>query len=221
MVLILPRLIRWGFRLVVLAVLGSAVYLGFTAYQVHQAARLDQAAPAQAIVVMGAAQYDGTPSPDLAARLNHAYDLWHRGYSSLVVVLGGRQPGDVFTEAQAAQGYLESKGIQDSDVVAVGQGNDSWQSLAAAATVLGDRGARRVILVSDPFHSDRIRAMASHLGLDPLVSPTRTSPIQGTSEWPYYAKETLAVAIGRLVGYQRLSDMSHPLGVVRAAAGGL
>ena len=221
MVLILPRLIRWGFRLAVLGVLGCLIYLGVTAYQVHQAAGLDQAAPAQAIVVMGAAQYDGTPSPDLAARLDHAYDLWHRGYSPLVVVLGGRQPGDVFTEAQAAQGYLESKGVKDSDVVAVGQGNDSWQSLSAASTVLGDRGAHRVILVSDPFHSDRIRSMALHLGLDPLVSPTRTSPIRGTSEWPYYVKETLAVALGRVVGYQRLSDLSHPLGLVRAAAGAL
>jgi len=221
LVLILPRLIRWGFRLAVMAVLGSLVYLGVTAYQVHQAAAMDQAAPAQAIVVMGAAQYDGTPSPDLAARLNHAYDLWHRRYSSLIVVLGGGQPGDVFTEAQAAQGYLESKGAPDSDVVAVGQGNDSWQSLSAAATVLGDRGDHRVILVSDPFHSDRIRAMAVRLGLDPLVSPTRTSPIKGTSQWPYYAKETLAVALGRILGYQRLSDMSHPLGLVRAAAGAL
>lgn len=218
MVLILPRLIRWGFRLALLVVAGSLVYLGFTGYQVHQVAGLDQAAPAQAIVVMGAAQYDGTPSPDLAARLNHAYDLWHRGYSSLVVVLGGRQPGDVFTEAQAAQGYLESKGIQDSDVVAVGQGNNSWQSLSAAAPVLAGHGAHRVILVSDPFHSDRIRSMAAKLGLDPLVSPTRTSPIRGTALWPYYVKETLAVGLGRLFGYQRLSDFSHGLGLVRVPA---
>lgn len=221
MVLILPRLIRWGFRLVVLVVAGSLVYLGFTAYQVHQAAGLDQAAPAQAIVVMGAAQYDGTPSPDLAARLDHAYDLWHRGYSALLVVLGGRQPGDVFTEAQAAQGYLESKGVPDADVIAVGEGNDSWQSLSAAAPVLVHRGAHRVILVSDPFHSDRIRSMASRLGLNPLVSPTRTSPIKGTSVWPYYAKETVAVALGRILGYQRLSDLSHPLGVVRVGFGAL
>lgn len=221
MVLILPRLIRWGFRLVVLVVVGSLVYLGLTAYQVHQAAGLDQAAPAQAIVVMGAAQYDGTPSPDLAARLDHAYDLWHRGYSALLVVVGGRQTGDVFTEAQAAQGYLESKGVPDADVIAVGEGNDSWQSLSAAAPVLVHRGARRVILVSDPFHSDRIRSMASRLGLNPLVSPTRTSPIKGTAVWPYYAKETVAVALGRILGYQRLSDLSHPLGVVRVGFGAL
>ena len=215
MVLILPRLIRWCFRLAVLVVVGALAYLGVTAYQVHQAADLDQAAPAQAIVVMGAAQYDGTPSPDLAARLNHAYDLWHRGYSPLLVVIGGRQPGDVFTEAQAAQGYLESKGVGDADVVAVGEGNNSWQSLSAAATVLTGRGDRRVILVSDPFHDDRIRSMASKLGLDALVSPTRTSPIKGTSTWPYYAKETLAVALGRIVGYQHLSNLSRSLGLVR------
>ena len=221
MVLILPRLIRSGFRLAVLVVVGSLAYLGVTGYQVHQEAGLDQAAPAQAIVVLGAAQYDGTPSPDLAARLSHAFDLWRRRYSTLVVVTGGRQPGDVFTEAQAAQGYLESKGVPDSEVVAVGQGSDSWQSLSAVSRVLAGRGAHRVILVSDPFHSDRIRSMASRLGLDPLVSPTRTSPIRGTAVWPDYAKETLAVALGRIVGYQRLSDLSRSLGTVRVPAAAL
>jgi uncharacterized SAM-binding protein YcdF (DUF218 family) len=216
LVLILPRLIRWCFRLAVLAIAGALVYLGVTAYQIHQAADLDQAGPAQAIVVMGAAQYDGTPSPDLAARLNHAFDLWHRNYSSVLVVIGGRQLGDVFTEAQAAQGYLESKGVPDSEVVPVGVGNNSWQSLSAAATVLKGRDLRHVILVSDPFHDERIRSMAEGLGLSPLVSPTRTSPIKGTSELPYYAKETVAVALGRLVGYRNLSNFSRSLGLVQA-----
>ena len=220
MILFLPRLIRWGFRLVVLAIGAALVYLGVTAYQVYRAAQLDQAAPAQAIVVLGAAQYNGKPSPDLVARLDHAYDLWHRGYASLLVVTGGRQPGDVFTEAQAGQGYLESKSVPDSDIVADNQGNNSWESMSGVAQVLAARHLDKVILVSDPFHDRRIQAMASQLGLIPLVSPTRTSPIRGAAVVPYYAKETLAVGLGRLVGYRRLAGLSRSLGLVRVGSAG-
>ncbi len=220
MILFLPRRIRWGFRLVVLVFGAALIYLGVVAYQVYRAAHMDQAGPAQAIIVMGAAQYNGTPSPDLAARLDQAYELWKRGYASVVVVTGGRQPGDVFTEAQAGQGYLESKGVPDSDILADNQGNNSWESLSGAAAKLAPRQLRRVILVSDPFHDLRIQEMASALGLSGLVSPTLTSPIRGAAVVPYYAKETLAVGLGRLIGYRRLSGFSRSLGLVRSPLGG-
>ena len=220
MILFLPRLIRWGFRLVVLAFGAALVYLGVIAYQVYRAAHTDQAGPAQAIIVMGAAQYNGTPSPDLAARLDHAYELWKRGYASVVVVTGGRQAGDVFTEAEAGRGYLEAKGVPDSDILADSQGNNSWQSLSGAAADLATRQLRRVIVVSDPFHDLRIQGMASSLGLSGLVSPTLTSPIRGAAVIPYYAKETLAVGLGRLIGYRRLSGFSRSLGLVRAPLSG-
>ena len=220
MILFLPRLIRWGFRLMMLAFGAALVYLGVVAYQVYRAAHTDQAAPAQAIIVMGAAEYNGTPSPDLAARLDHAYELWKRGYASVVVVTGGGQPGDVFTEADAGRGYLEAKGVPDSDILADNQGNNSWESLSGAAGALAPRRLTRVILVSDPFHDLRIQEMASDLGLSGLVSPTLTSPIRGAAVVPYYAKETLAVGLGRLIGYRRLSGFSRSLGLVRMPAGG-
>jgi uncharacterized SAM-binding protein YcdF (DUF218 family) len=135
--------------------------------------------------------------------------LWQARLAPLVVVAGGKQAGDVYTEASAGASYLEAKGIPPADVVREGTGRNSWQSLAAAATMLEARHATRVLLVSDPFHDERIALMASELGLTPYVSPTRTSPIRGMAAIPFFAKETVEVAIGRIVGFQRLTGVSR------------
>ncbi|HTJ77306.1 MAG TPA: YdcF family protein [Acidimicrobiales bacterium] len=179
------------------------VYVGVTFAQVWWAARHDQARPAQAIVVFGTAQYNGRPSPVLAARLDHAVDLYRRQLAPVIVVTGGNQPGDKFTEASASADYLLKRGVPDEDVLREVSGTTSWQSLAAAASFLGDRDIKDVLLVSDPFHSYRIRAMASELGLDGYASPTRTSPIHGMTEARYMARETVAVAVGRIIGFRR------------------
>lgn len=178
-------------------------YVAVTFAQVWWAARHDQAQPAQAIVVFGTAQYNGRPSPVLAARLDHAIDLFHRKLAPVIVVTGGNQPGDNFTEAGASAEYLLKRGVPDDDVLREVSGTTSWQSLAAAASFLGERDIKDVLLVSDPFHSYRIRAMASELGLDGHSSPTTTSPIRGFTELRYMARETAAVAIGRIVGFRR------------------
>jgi uncharacterized SAM-binding protein YcdF (DUF218 family) len=183
------------------------VYLGVTFAQVWQAAHLDQARVAQAIVVFGTAQYNGRPSPVLAARLDHAIELYRRKLAPVIVVTGGNQPGDRFTEASASADYLLERGVPDSDVLREVSGTSSWQSLAAAANFLGDRGIKEVLLVSDPFHSLRIRAMASELGLDGHCSPTRTSPIRGLTEAQYMVRETVAVAVGRIVGFRRQASI--------------
>ena len=210
MILFLPKLLRIGLRVLLLLLVALIVYLIVTAVQVYQASTRDEAAPAQAIVVLGAAQYNGRPSPDLAARLDHAFSLWQHGYAQLVALTGGRQPGDRFTEAEAGRTYLESKGIPAADLLADDTGSNSWQSLASVAGQLESRGDLKVILVSDPFHDARIAAMASELGLHGVVSPTRTSPIKGTSTLPYFAKETIAMAVGRVIGFSRLSGVSAP-----------
>jgi len=182
-------------------------YLGVTFAQVWQAARGDEARAAQAIVVFGTAQYNGTPSPVLAARLDHAVDLYRRKLAPVIVVTGGSQPGDRFTEASASADYLLRRGVPDADVLREVSGTTSWQSLAAAANFLDVRKINEVLLVSDPFHSYRIRAMASELGLDGHTSPTRTSPITGVSEAGYMARETVAVAVGRIVGFRRQASI--------------
>ena len=127
-----------------------------TFVQVWRAARRDDARPSDAIVVLGAAQYDGTPSPVLAARLDHALDAVRRRIAPMIVVTGGRQPGDRFTEATAAATYLHEHGVPDDAILRETTGRSSWESLAAAARFLKERDMTRVVLVSDPYHAARI-----------------------------------------------------------------
>ncbi|HEX8771801.1 MAG TPA: YdcF family protein [Acidimicrobiales bacterium] len=187
-----------------MGVLGVLVlYLGVTFAQVWMAARQDNARPAQAIVVFGTAQYNGEPSPVLKARLDHAIGLYRRKLAPVIVVTGGRLPGDRFTEATASANYLSAHGVPDNNVLREVSGQSSWQSLAATASFLKERGIKRVLLVSDPFHSYRIGAMADELGLEGHASPTKSSPISGLDAAKYMARETAAVAVGRIIGYRR------------------
>ena len=198
---------KLGFKLAAILLTAVVVYLAVTFAQVWRAARNDEARAADAIVVFGTAQYDGVPSPVLAARLDHAIALYEKRLAPVIVVTGGSRPGDQFTEATASANYLIRRGVPDDDVLREVSGTSSWQSLAAAANFLADRSIDNVLLVSDPFHSFRIRAMASELGLEGRSSPTRTSPIRGVTEAGYMARETVAVAVGRVVGFRRQASI--------------
>ena len=160
---------------------------------------------AQAIVVFGTAQINGTPSPELRARLDHALVLWREKRAGLVVVTGGNRPGDVFTEAGVSARYLAQHGVPQSAILR-GGGSDTWQNIASVAPVLLRRGIHSVITVTDPFHEYRAKAIASSQGLSPHSSPVPDSPTSGPSLWRYYVKEMLAVGAGRIVGYARLSS---------------
>lgn len=203
---------RWVVATLVAAGLPFAWY-AVNLVDVHRVGRSDQARPVDAIVVMGAAQYDGRPSPLLAARLDHVVELWAAGYAPVVVTTGGKQPDDRFTEASASAAYLVERGVAADAIIEVG-GSTSYESLAAAAAVLADppagaAEARRptVLLVSDPFHSLRIRLIASEVGLAGLVSPTRSSPVRGWGAWRREFAEAAGVALGRVIGFRRLSDL--------------
>ncbi|GIU87078.1 MAG: hypothetical protein KatS3mg009_1593 [Acidimicrobiia bacterium] len=198
------RVLRTALRVALVAAGLLAAYLLVTFVQVWRAARHDGARPSDAIVVLGAAQYDGRPSPVLAARLDHALDLYEEGIAPVIVVTGGRQEGDRFTEATAAATYLHEHGVPDDVILRETTGRSSWESLAAAARFLAARDLTRVVLVSDPYHAARIDAIASEVGLDATVSPTRTSPITGAAEWRRFAAETVRVAAGRVFGFGRL-----------------
>ena len=202
-------MLRWPVRMGVALLAAVVAYLGITFVQVFQSSRRDEARRADAIVVFGAAQYNGTPSPVLRARLDHAASLYKKGYATRVVVTGGRHPDDRFSEATASARYLRNKGIPDSSILREVRGRTSWESLAAAARILKGRGMSDVVLVSDGFHAARIEAMASELGLEAHTSPTRTSPIAGREKLPYLGKETVAVAVGRVVGFRRVGNVRH------------
>lgn len=186
----------------------GVLYYAINLFQVWQTGRSDQARPVDAIIVMGAAQYDGRPSPQLQARLDHVVGLWNEGLAPLVVVTGGNQPGDRFTEASASAMYLTERGVDPAAVLQEDQGRSSWESLQGAAEILRDRGAERVLLVSDPYHSLRIRLMAEDLGFTAYVSPTRTSPVTGATEIGKEIKEAAGVSIGRIIGFGRLLSIT-------------
>ena len=155
----------------------------------------------EAIVVLGAAQYDGRPSPQFAARLDHALVLWQRGFADSVVVTGGKQVGDRFTEAESGREYLVARGVPLSAVQVEPRGNSTFASLE---TVAQDLGGRRVVLVSDPYHMLRARLVASEVGLAAEVSATRTSVIRGVDALRRNVREALGVMIGRVSGFRQL-----------------
>ena len=209
---------RGAFRLTALVVAGLVVYLAVTFVQVWRASRRDEARRVEAVVVFGAAQYNGNPSPVLRARLDHAIELYERGYADRVVVTGGRRPGNRFTEATASARYLLRHGISDRSILRVVSGTNSWQSLASAANELKKRGLTDVLLVSDGFHSARISAMAEELGLAAYTSPSPASPIDGAEKLPYLGRETVAVAAGQVFGFRRISGIDRTVTRVRTEA---
>ena len=137
--------------------------------------------------MLGAAQYDGRPSPQLAARLDHALDLWNDGIAPVVVVTGGNQPGDRFTEAEASANYLVDHGVPETAIMREDQGSTTYESLDAAAQQLSAAGLDEVVLVTDPYHSLRSRLIAEEVGLDASLSPTPTSVVTG---WGSFRRES-------------------------------
>jgi uncharacterized SAM-binding protein YcdF (DUF218 family) len=191
-------------RLLLLAVVAVFVYFGVTFFQVWSTGRADQARAVDAIVVMGAAQYDGTPSPQLAARLDHAADLYALGLAPRVVVTGGKQPDDRFTEAEASAHYLTRRGVPAEAIVLENAGRTTYESLQGVADILGARQLDSVLIVTDPFHSLRSRLIAQHAGLTAYVSPTPSSVVTGGNELRRELLEAAGIGIGRLLGFDRI-----------------
>ncbi len=142
------------------------LYVGVTFVQVWWATGQDDARPSEAIIVLGAAQYDGEPSPVLEERLDHAHVLWDEGMAPMIVVTGGRQPGDRFTEATASYNHLRDLGVPDDDILKEVDGTNTWEQLAASARFLAERDVTDVILVTDDYHAYRVEAIAGELGLE-------------------------------------------------------
>jgi uncharacterized SAM-binding protein YcdF (DUF218 family) len=195
--------LRWALRIVVLVVAAIVLYFGVTLVQVWLTSRQYDPHPAGAILVMGAAQYDCVPSPDLKARLDEALKLYREGYSHLIVVTGNKEPGDKCTEAQSGSMYLQRMGVPEADIVEAG-GDDSYENIADAASKLEARRVLAVLVTTDPFHEDRSMAIASDLSLSPSPTPTQSSPITGWSTVPYFVKEAVGVGLGRIIGYNHL-----------------
>jgi uncharacterized SAM-binding protein YcdF (DUF218 family) len=160
----------------------------------------DEAQPAQAIVVLGAAQYAGKPSPVLRARLDHGLDLWNRHLSSLLILTGGTGAGDTTSEAAVGRTYARKRGVPDSAILVENAGRTTSESMRAVAGMLEVRGLQTALLVSDPFHMLRLRILARRFGFTPYTSPTQTSPISPNREarWKYIFSESLKAPLAFL-----------------------
>jgi uncharacterized SAM-binding protein YcdF (DUF218 family) len=187
--------LRWALRIAILVLAVIVLYFGVTFVQVWLTSRQYDPHQAGAIVVMGAAQDDCVPTPDLT--------LYRRGDAHLIMLTGSKQPGDKCTEAQSGAMYLEARGVPSSAILQAG-GDDSYKNIADAKPALLAHNARVVLVTTDPFHEDRSMAIASSLGLTPSPTPTQTSPIKGWSTLPYFVKETVGVGFGRIIGYNHL-----------------
>lgn len=183
---------------IVRRILTVAVVAAFALWIASAAAVLiwssrDEAQPAQAIVVLGAAQYAGKPSPVLRARLDHALDLWNRHLASLLILTGGTGAGDTTSEAAVGSNYARKHGVPDTAILVENEGRTTSESMRAVAGMLEVRGLQTALLVSDPFHMLRLRILARRFGFTPYTSPTRTSPISPNREarWKYIFSESL------------------------------
>jgi uncharacterized SAM-binding protein YcdF (DUF218 family) len=195
-----PGRSRWLLRVALGVLLVAGLIVGGTAFRVWQLARVDDRRPVDVVVVLGAAQYDGSPSPIFASRLRHAQQLFEEGVATRIVTVGGRRAGDGFTEADAGRRYLVDRGVPGRAVTSVGEGSDTLGSLRAVAKVAASAGWRSALLVSDPWHLLRARTMARDSGLPSWTSPTRSGPVVQTRETQarYIVRETGALLFYRL-----------------------
>jgi uncharacterized SAM-binding protein YcdF (DUF218 family) len=165
-------------RLIVVGGAAAVVVAGFATLRIWQQGNQDERRPVDAIVVLGAAQYDGRPSPVFEARLDHAVALWQAGLADAFFVTGGKLPGDRTTEAAAARQYAIDRGVPAESIIGEDEGRNTLASLRSVASILEDRGMTSALFVSDPTHMLRVLRMADDLGIEAFGSPTPTSPVQ-------------------------------------------
>lgn len=166
-------------RLLIAGGVAIALAGGFASVRIWQQGERDEQRPVDAIVVLGAAQYDGRPTRVFAARLDHAVALWHAGLARSFVVTGGKLPGDRTTEAAVARQYAIDRDVPAEVIFGEDEAHNTLESLRSVAAMMRERGLRSALFVSDPTHMLRVLRIASDLGIEAYGSPTRTSPVEG------------------------------------------
>jgi uncharacterized SAM-binding protein YcdF (DUF218 family) len=199
---------RWGLIVALAVATLSMGYYLVTLVQVVHTGGEHSAEPSDAIIVMGAAQYDGRPSPQLAARLDHVVELWNDRVAPVVIVTGGNRPGDRFTEAEASSRYLVGAGVPADAIVEVGEGATTYESVEAAAPIMVELRIESVALVTDPYHALRSRLIVEGEGFAVDVASTPDSVVTEWNAWRRNLQEAAGVAVGRIIGFDRLSDLT-------------
>lgn len=204
--------LKWALRVILALVLVVVVGFGYVAGRVWWVARHDDHPRSDAIVVLGASQYNGVPSRVFAARLDHAKALYDDHVAPRIVTVGGRLEGDAHTEAGAAQEYLADHGVPRNAILPVPEGRDTLQSVRAVHRVFTRRGWHSAVVVTDPWHCLRARTMARDAGIDAQTSPEQSGPLfsSRSTELRYIARETMAYLYYRVFG----DDSVHSTGAV-------
>lgn len=156
---------------------GLLLVLAYTTWRIWDQGNQDNGRPADAIVVLGAAQYNGVPSPIYRARLDHAIDLFQEGLAPKIVMTGGKLPGDKTTEAEAGRAYAISKGVPSDAILVEDEGRTTLESLRTVSQILRENDLKSAVFVSDRTHMLRVLRIAHDQGIEAFGSPTRTSPI--------------------------------------------
>jgi uncharacterized SAM-binding protein YcdF (DUF218 family) len=177
---------RWLLRLGALALAAVAAFLALTAVGIVREGRQQEVHTADAIVVFGAAEYAGHPSPVLRARLDHAFDLFHQGIAPVVIVTGGAASDPSFSEGGVGSDYLKRRGIPEPSLIAETQGSDTAQSAERVAVIMRANGLRSCVAVSDAYHVFRIKRLLEHEGIGPVyVAPRPDSLPHGVFQRAY------------------------------------
>jgi uncharacterized SAM-binding protein YcdF (DUF218 family) len=171
-----PTVLRTLVQLAVGGLLGSVLLVGYMAFQIGAQGDIDERRPADAIVVLGAAQFNGRPGGVFEARLRHAVDLWKSGLAPYLVVTGGKLPADRTTEAATARAWAIANGVPEEAILAEDEGRTTLESLEAVGLIFRRHGFRSGLFVSDQTHMLRVLRMAADQGMVAWGSPTRTSP---------------------------------------------
>lgn len=167
------RILRGLVKLALVLAAGWALCLA----AIHLWGRRSETPRSDAIVVLGAAQYDGRPSPVLRARLDHAIALYERGVAPVIIMTGGQAPGDTVSEAVVGRRYAIRAGVPATAILTERGGMTTVESMEAVSRLMGSREMETAVLVSDPFHMLRLKLLARQVGIRGFTSPTRTSPI--------------------------------------------
>lgn len=185
------------------------LYTTITFISILYVGHSDAGENADAVVVMGAAQYDGTPSPLLESRLQHALDLYNQGRVKIIAVTGGKIPGDRFTEAAASRRWLTDRGVPSTVIIREDVGRSTWESLSSLAPVLRKNNISSVLVSTDRWHMQRCLLSLRDLDVTAYSSATATSPLRGAQRaWGKYVKETAGVSLGRIIGFDRLLSIT-------------
>ena len=187
---------KWVIAIAAMLVASVVVVFGFMA-AIYAEARGDEARPVDAIIVLGTTQWNGVPRPVFEARLEHTLDLYNRGLAPTIIVTGGKQDGDNFTEAETAATWLIDRGVPEDAILMEDQGRDTWQNMQGAWDAVAGRNIETVLIVSDGFHLFRAERMANAVGFEAYTSPAPGSPIRpwSANEFSYIIRETVAVIV--------------------------